>query len=56
MQNNHLENQPIKELSIIIPVFNESAVIEKIIKKLVEELKNLGINYEIITVNDGSSD
>lgn len=45
-----------KQLSVIIPVYNEEAVIEKIIAGLKVELAKLDLDYEIITVNDGSKD
>jgi len=44
------------ELSIVIPVFNEEKNIGLLYKKLVESLKAIGRTYEIIFVDDGSSD
>lgn len=42
--------------SIIIPAYNESAVIEKNMRKLDSFLKERGFDYEIIVVSDGSRD
>lgn len=45
-------------LSLIIPVYNEEAVLEKNLKTLVDYLSNLPIleNFEIIVCDDGSTD
>lgn len=43
-------------LSIVVPVFNEEESIRAFYKKLVEELKALKQSYEIIFVDDGSTD
>ena len=44
------------DLSIIIPMFNEEEVIEETIKSVTKELESLNLNWEIIPVNDGSTD
>src|SRR6267142_598944 len=43
-------------LSITIPVYNEEQNIEPLYEGLVRELEPLGKPFEIILVNDGSSD
>jgi glycosyltransferase involved in cell wall biosynthesis len=43
-------------LSIVIPLYNEEESIEKLNKKLKEVLIKLGINYEILYIDDGSRD
>ena len=43
-------------VTVIIPVFNEEKCIEEIIIKLREILINSNLNYEIIVVDDGSTD
>lgn len=43
-------------LSIIIPGYNEEAVIEKTVRVFHERLKREGITHEIIVVNDNSTD
>jgi len=44
------------DLSIIIPMFNEEEVIDETIKSVTGELDSLNLNWEIILVNDGSTD
>lgn len=43
-------------LSIVIPLFNEEKNLSKLKKKLLGILDNIAISWEIIFVNDGSSD
>lgn len=45
-----------KLLSIVIPFYNEEENVSDVIKGLSSVLKEAGINYEIIAVNNGSSD
>lgn len=52
-------NDLIKEniyLSVVIPLFNEEDNIDILQKKLEDNLQSLGVSYEIILVDDGSSD
>ncbi|MDI6821536.1 MAG: glycosyltransferase family 2 protein [Actinomycetota bacterium] len=44
------------EISIVIPVYNESQSLEQLHKQLTSTLSNLGKSYEIVFVDDGSSD
>ena len=48
-------NKQIK-LSILAPMYNEAGVLPIFFKKIQEVLQSIGINYEIICVNDGSTD
>ena len=43
-------------LSVVVPVFNEQESLPILIPKLVEVLKTLPLPYEMIFVDDGSSD
>lgn len=43
-------------LSVILPAFNEEALLDECIRKLHATLQTLGIGNEIIIVNDGSND
>jgi len=45
-----------KLLSIIIPVYNEAGNLDKLIRELGEALASLEVDWEIIFVDDGSSD
>lgn len=44
------------EISIIVPLYNESDSIEHLFARLTPVLKRLNTNYEIICINDGSQD
>jgi dolichol-phosphate mannosyltransferase len=44
------------EISVVVPVFNEEESLPILIPKLIEVLNRLYISYEIIFVDDGSSD
>jgi glycosyltransferase involved in cell wall biosynthesis len=43
-------------LSVVIPAYNEEKIIGSVIKDIKEVLDSIGINYEIIAINDGSTD
>ncbi len=43
-------------ISVIIPVYNEEESVSSLHAELVSVLKGLGVDYEIIFVNDGSTD
>ncbi|MCQ2535669.1 MAG: glycosyltransferase family 2 protein [Lachnospiraceae bacterium] len=43
-------------LSVVLPAYNESEVIELSIKTLCETFENANINYELVFVDDGSKD
>lgn len=43
-------------LSVVVPVFNEEALLHELNSRLVHELGSLGVSWEIIYVNDGSRD
>ncbi len=45
-----------KELAIIIPVFNEANVIQSVITKWLNHIESFGIDYEMHVYNDGSTD
>lgn len=43
-------------ISIVLPVFNEAAVLETLLEQIQSAVADCGTNCEIIFVNDGSSD
>jgi len=47
---------PAPELSVVIPVYNEEAVLPALFARLYPALDALGCSYEAIFVNDGSHD
>ncbi len=46
----------IPDLSIIIPVYNEEAVLPEFQKRITSVMATLGLSYELLYVNDGSVD
>lgn len=46
----------VKNLSVFFPLFNEEGNVEEDVKKAVNVLEKLNLEYEIILVNDGSKD
>ena len=44
------------KLSVVVPVFNEEGNIEKLYNEIKGVCENNGYTYEIIFVNDGSTD
>lgn len=45
-----------KRLSIVAPCFNEQEVLDLFFERIDAELARLGVDYEIVCVNDGSRD
>ncbi|MFC1897962.1 glycosyltransferase family 2 protein [Candidatus Cloacimonadota bacterium] len=45
-----------KELSVLIPVFNDLEVLSELLKRLSPVLESITSNYEIVFVDDGSKD
>ncbi|WP_282136651.1 glycosyltransferase family 2 protein [Seonamhaeicola maritimus] len=46
----------LKEISVIIPIYNESAIILELYERLTKSLSGITNVYELIFVNDGSND
>lgn len=44
------------KVSVVLPVFNESLTIGNVISDLISSLDQIGLPYEIIVVDDGSTD
>ena len=45
-----------RKLSVVVPVFNEAGLIDELIKEIVKAFKKTEYEYELILVNDGSTD
>jgi len=45
-----------RNISVIIPAYNEAAGIGEVLAELESVLSKTGLNYEVIVVNDGSTD
>lgn len=48
------EDQP--TISVVVPLFNEEAVLEELVGRLIAALDPLGLTYELLLVDDGSTD
>jgi len=44
------------ELSVIVPIYNEQSIIKELYDRLVNTVRKITDNYELIFVNDGSKD
>lgn len=56
MVNGEQNENSIKNVSVVIPAFNEEAAVQQSVKELHELFEPYDINYEIIVVDDGSKD
>jgi glycosyltransferase involved in cell wall biosynthesis len=45
-----------QSLSVVIPAHNEEETVESVVEEVLTVVQHLGIDYEIILVNDGSTD
>lgn len=45
-----------QDLSVVIPIYNEEETLPRLHQRLVEVLNNIGMSYEIIFINDCSTD
>ncbi|GAA2596452.1 glycosyltransferase family 2 protein [Winogradskya consettensis] len=43
-------------LSVVVPMYNEEAVIPALVERLRPALDGLGVSYEVVAVDDGSAD
>ena len=43
-------------ISLVIPIYNESAIIDELLYRSLATLKEIGESFEIIIVDDGSED
>ena len=50
------EISPNTKISVVLPVFNESAILRNLYQAVITPLKELKLTYEIIFINDGSTD
>jgi glycosyltransferase involved in cell wall biosynthesis len=48
--------EPVTELSVVLPAYNEEANIERVVRGVIAYLEPKHIDYEILPVDDGSAD
>lgn len=51
-----LFNQIMTHLSVVVPLFNESALVKELVKRIIANVKLITEDFEIILVDDGSQD
>ncbi len=51
-----LNKREIKKISIVCPYYNEESIIASAVTRMVKNLSNLPYDWELIVVNDGSTD
>lgn len=51
-----IEKEPVGKISVVCPFYNEEAIIGVTAKKIIENLDKTGLDWELIAVNDGSTD
>ena len=56
MTQETMQESSLREISVILPIFNEASTINDVITNVIEKLREEGINFEVIAVDDGSTD
>lgn len=51
-----MENSNDIQCSIVVPLFNESRVVEELYRRLTKVMSSLSLSYELVLIDDGSSD
>ena len=51
-----LKDYKVKFLSVVVPVYNEESCLQELIDRLVKSCEKTGKRYEILLIDDGSSD
>lgn len=49
-------NEPLVDCSVVVPLYNESAVAEELYSRLTKTMAATGLDYELVFVDDGSED
>ena len=50
-------SEPVKpQISVVVPIYNEVESLPKLIESITESLNSTGLSYEMIYVDDGSTD
>ncbi len=49
-------NRQNAEISLVLPVFNETAILTELTRRIVSVMEKQNLSFEIVYVNDGSSD
>ena len=53
----HAQNNGMKQsLSVVLPIYDEEELVEDLVLGVIHVLKGQGISFEVVAVDDGSSD
>ena len=56
MPKETIQESSIREISVVLPIFNEASTINDVLTNVIEKLKAEGAVFEVIAVDDGSTD
>lgn len=56
MANDQLNNNSLTDLTLFVPCLNEEANIAGTLQTIREAIEKMGLNYEILVIDDGSAD
>jgi glycosyltransferase involved in cell wall biosynthesis len=56
MQKETIQGSSTRAISVVLPIFNEASTIHDVIANVIEKLKADGVDFEVIAVDDGSTD
>ena len=56
MPKETIQESSIREISVVLPIFNEASTINDVLANVIEKLKAEGADFEVIAVDDGSTD
>ncbi|MFQ6082108.1 MAG: glycosyltransferase family 2 protein [Candidatus Aminicenantia bacterium] len=51
-----MKRKPFPDVSVVVPFYNEQENIKELYKRLIQVLKKLNLKYELIFIDDGSTD
>ena len=54
--NGHMPGSPVPAISVVVPAFNEEDNVVELYERVVRSLEAMPITFELVLVNDGSSD
>ena len=54
--NKPAEDRPRPVLSVVAPLYNEQDTVSELVRRVVQACRALGVPFELVVVNDGSSD
>ena len=56
MPKETIQESSVREISVVLPIFNEANTINDVLANVIKKLKAEGVDFEVIAVDDGSTD